>query len=682
MSLFKKEKKSTIPTSRISTYVENLLQSYSSQRRSFERRWYDNNFFDDGFHFRYLSRKTGRIVDVSQQSNLRSPQRAIPKASRQIRGVASLLLQLEPTPAIYPERVQTPQMIEGQENPAYLQAKQKAKEIALKVGYYVEDEWDEQEIRDKLIHMMLLTAKHGISYLQVWADAVSEKIESKVFDAFEIFLDGTLTEIYDSPSITKATPILISKIKANELFDEDQRVKISPDNRYASSEVKQAYMQSRFGNLHDKEKSETLILKETFIKEYLSEENASQFKELSKGKIEGKKIGDMIMRHVFSTTNGWLLDEYVDMDEYPFVDLRFEPGLIYQVPLIERFIPQNKSLDIAVSRVEGYTNTMISGIYMVRKGENYQISNMPGGQKIEYDTTKPEQMQMAPIPTFVFNFISLLESFIEEQGASTTTLGNLPPGVKSGKAIESLKATEYANLKIPSDSYKKTVKRIAMSLISIAADTLVQPKEVATIDGDEVDYFDVIGEKGVEAREKVGLTTPEEWVIVKKKSKVRIEVETGLGYTMEGKKETMQQVANYMLELANAGMVGKEQVQIVLKKFLEIFQFGSTGEFMEAMEQGQEMGEEQIDQMKVAIMEVLKDTGMAGEKAEEKQIETTKMGVVEALKDTGMLNKPEESKPPSRSISFKDLPPSGKEQLAAQAGIQISPASAVEEPSE
>jgi hypothetical protein len=50
--------------------------------------------------------------------------------------------------------------------------------------------------------------------------------------------------------------------------------------------------------------------------------------------------------------------------------------------------------------------------------------------------------------------------------------------------------------------------------------------------------------------------------------------------------------------------------------------------------------------------------------------------MAEAIKDTGImdkLNKPaEQPKGPSESISFKDLPPEGQEQMAAQAGIQIS----------
>lgn len=681
-----------VPTTQISSIIENEMERYSTQRRPFERRWYDNNFFDDGFHFRYMSRTTGKIVDDSGKSSQVAPKRAIPKASRQIRGVASLLLQLEPYPGVYPDRVQKSSFpdkeimdkITGQlkkeANPEYLKAKEAAKERAKKVGFWLEDEWDDQDMDEKLTHMMILAAKHGISYLQIWPDAISEQLESQVFDAFDIYLDGTKTSIYESPGITKAIPMDIDKIKANENFDEMQRERISPDNRYASSEVKQAYMQSRFGSGGETQRQNTLILKETFRKEYITKDNAYDIKKMvTDDALDGKNYGDVIMRHTFSTSNGWLQDEYTNLPEHPFVDFRFEPGLIYQVPLIERFIPSNKSLDIAVSRVEGFANTMVTGIYQKRKGENFKIANIPGGQVIEYEGTPLTQMQPSSVPGFMFNFIELLENIIEEQGAATSTLNKLPQGVKSGVAIESVKASEYANLKIPSDMFKKTVKRIAERLIEQTADLLIDPKEVATEQEDEVDYFDIIGEKGVKARQDVGLDIPEEWVTIKKKMRVKINVENGLGYTTEGKKESMQQILNYTVQMANAGMVSKGQVQVMMQRFLEIFQYGSTAEFMDALDDGgANMTEEQIEQMKIAIIEVLKDTGAVGDQADQKNIDTTKIGVLEAMKDSGMLTKPkeQEEKPPSRSISFKDLPPEGKAQLAAQAGIAISPESA------
>src|SRR3990167_1884513 len=95
----------SITTEQIGQHVDELYRFASTERKSFERRWYDNNFFDDGFHYRSLQRSTGKIIDLSDKSTLYSPMRAIPKASRQIRGVANLLVSNDPTPVIFPEKI-------------------------------------------------------------------------------------------------------------------------------------------------------------------------------------------------------------------------------------------------------------------------------------------------------------------------------------------------------------------------------------------------------------------------------------------------------------------------------------------------------------------------------------------------------------------------------------------------
>ena len=58
-----------------------------------------------------------------------------------------------------------------------------------------------------------------------------------------------------------------------------------------------------------------------------------------------------------------------------------------------------------MSRVERYANTMITGTWLTRKGENFQITNIPGGQKIEGKIHHLCKGQMAQIPSFMFNYM-------------------------------------------------------------------------------------------------------------------------------------------------------------------------------------------------------------------------------------------------------------------------------------
>ena len=595
------------PKDRLGQRVDEMMSMSKSRRRKYEQRWYDNNFFDDGYHFRYVSRTTGKILDMSSMAGNDSPIRAIPKASRQIRGLANLIMGTDPVPVVYPDvaRGMSAEMIESR------------KKWAKNTGLWLENEWKDQDLKGKLTEMLILSMKHGVSYLQVWPDFVEEKINTKVYDAFDIYLDGSQTNIQDCPFVIKAIPMLVSKIKANEMFDKEQKTKISPDWKYASSEIKDAYMITRYGKSQNDDNSATVILKEAFIKTYLNEQNMGFIGSKYPDAIRGKEAGDVIMRHVFVAGNVWLFDEYLPEDEYPFVALTMEPGPLYQTPQIERFIPANKSLDLVMSRVEKFVNTMTTGIWLKRKGESFKPTNIPGGQVIEYGGQPPTQADMTPLPNHVFNFIELLEKFIEEQGASVSSLAQLPPGVRSGVAIESLKSTEYANLKINTDQAKQVVELIAQTMVRIAADHYITPQTIKRLENGEPRYFDIIGEVGVEARKVIGETVPEDIAVISREAKVDIEVSTDAAFTMEGKREIAQQITSFFIELAKVGLVNQSQVDVLVKALIETYKFGNTQEFLEALDepaqpvaQGGGSQESLKDEMKLAVLETLVEAGL------------------------------------------------------------------------
>ena len=668
---------STIDTGRVSQTIDNLMRVSKNQRRSFERRWYDNNFFDDGFHFRFLSRQTNKIVDLSERSTIYSPTRVIPKASRQLRGVANLLLFNDPTPSVYPENISKSDFSNEED---YKKAMENAKHYALRTGHWLTEEWKNQEMMSKMALMVILTLKHGISYLQVWPDPVEEAIKTQVYDAFDIYLMGNLTSIYDSPYMIKAIPTLISQIKANENFDQDQVLKISPDNKYASSEIKDAYMMARFGRETQTDESATLILKEAFLKEYLNETNMARIRMQDDGDkiLKGKKTGDPVIRQVFSAGGIWLRDRYTQLPDYPFVDFRMEPGPIYQVPMIERFISANKSLDQVVSRVERYTHTMAAGKWLKRQGEQFKISNQSGGEVIEYQGTPPEQMQIAPLPQFLFEFMSVLTGYIEEQGVTTTTLGKLPQGVKANAAIESLKESELANLVISNRQLKKTIKNICEKFLDIVDNYFLTPQTVMYLDKGEPDYFDIIGGSALKSRKQLKVNTPENVIPVKKEYRVEVEIEAGLGYTKEGQKETIQKFAEFMLQLAQAQLISPDAMKFVVEKMVEVFQFGKTQELLEGLDTAKmtaQMTEDQLTQIKMAVLGALKDAGEVGQEASQKRVMENKVGTLEALKESGLaknMSQPVPDNPELAPIPYKDAPEDIKRQMEANAGLQPS----------
>jgi len=635
---------SGVVKSEITSRVDGMIRAVDDMRAGFERNWYDNRFFDDGYHFRYVDRTVNKIVNLSPRAlGLDGAVRAIPKATRQIRGISNLLMSSDPTPVVYPEKT----LLENQgDAEKFKQAREQATVIAKRIGHWVTEEWEEQDLLSKLTNMVLLTAREGISWMQVWPDHVQEKIRTQVFDAFDIKVLGMYSEVEDLPFIVKSTPQLMAVVRANEYFDEEAKMRLLPDNKVASSSLKEAYQLRRFGKEQNNQNSATVMIHEAFIKEYINSDNLVRIsKQKNSDKImEDRKEGDVVIRHTFTTDNAVmpLRDEYLVVDSYPFVDFRFEPGPLYQTPFMNRLIPANKSLDLIASRVEKFTNAMTVGVWMKPQGmgNNLKVSNIPGGQQVEYKGAPPQQAQMAPIPAHVFAFMDFLGASIEEGGVSTTTLNKLPTGVRSGNAIESLKESEYANLVIASRQLKSTIKRITQKFINISSDHFYNPQSVFFMEQGEPNYFTVIGQAGIDRRKELGFAPPEEAVVLKKDLKVEIEVENGLGFTRQGQIDRAVQLANFMLQMAQAQMIPPQAVQVFIQQLLEVFQFGSVSEIMDAMKAAQSQApttQDQIkDTVKLGMAEFMQDSK---DIRDQENVATTKLGVAQTMEDMQNISK-------------------------------------------
>lgn len=671
------------PNSRaVGKMVEDMNFQAIMRRRAWERRWYNTNWFDDGMHFRVMSKRTGQIIDhVQRYSGF--IERAIPRASKQIRGIGSLLLTPNYYPVVYPERVTEEDFRDkktGQINiEAYQRSQEYAKQNAHKQGIFLQTTWeDELQLELKLMDMILLTAKHGISFLQIYTDPQTHRIRGDVLDAFDVIMYGDRREIDDLPFITKTSSWDFNEVMSSEIFEEEKKRDISPDNLYATSEIKEAYMRARYGSKLNAQNLNTIIVRESFMKEYLSDDNWDQAKELSEetGAMEGKSKGDVIMRHPFSAGGVTLKDEYIDYDNYPFAELRFESGYMYQVPLMERFIPLNKTQDIVVTRLEKWINTMVAGIYRVRKGENMIISNIPGGQKVEFEGTPPDQMPISNVGATPFQFMELTDKYIEEQGISSNNISQLPNNV-ANNTIENIQQQEYTNMKFAVARLKSCVTRIGELCMERADKEYIKPVEISYKEDNKVQYFTVIGSRGKKIHREVDKALPHDTVTLNRKLKIRIEADTGFGLTQDGRRKGMNEMMNQMVALYKEGFVSPQAMSLLVKRFVEEYGYGSTEEFMEAIERGVtqgQMSESQIDQMKIALLQVLQDTKSAGPGANDQLVESTQLGTLKTLKDTGLLDQLGQQGKTSTETEdliklYKDAAPDIRRQIEQRLGL-------------
>ena len=285
---------------------------------------------------------------------------------------------------------------------------------------------------------------------------------------------------------------------------------------------------------------------------------------------------------------------------------------------------------------------MVTGSWSIKSGEPQEPNNTAGGQIFKYNTTPPVQNPLSSIPPFVFQFMGLLSSLIEEQGVTTSALGKLPAGVKANAAIESLKESEYANLSIPNERLKGTIKRISEKMLDHVDNHWMKPQTYSYLEKGEPQYFDVIGASAIPTRTKVGLETPQDIIPIKKEYRVDIDVQTGMAYTREGQKAAAKELGDYMVQVAGLGLLSPEVIKVYIQKLLETYGFGATEEIMEAMENADltaDLSEDQLTKIKVAVLEALKEAGEIGKEGEERRIDENKLGTLEALKESGLAEK-------------------------------------------
>ena len=258
-----------IKSDQIGLVIEQMVNQRVTQRHKHERRWYDNNYFDDGHHFKVISRKTGRVIDTIGKT-AGFTERAIPRASLQIRGVSNLLFSAEPYPVVYPERVSVSEFMDVAgtvDEVRYKEKLKQAKDVASKQGIYLTTSWEDNSLDIKLIDMLILAAKNSISYLKVYTDHKG-KLCYDIRDAFDIIVDGDKRSLQECSFVTDTSSSTIEEVKNNPMFDPSMTEKLVPDNKYATSEIKDAYMRSRFGTKSGRKNMRPLLLRRPLCRRY------------------------------------------------------------------------------------------------------------------------------------------------------------------------------------------------------------------------------------------------------------------------------------------------------------------------------------------------------------------------------------------------------------------------------
>jgi hypothetical protein len=173
------------------------------------------------------------------------------------------------------------------------------------------------------------------------------------------------------------------------------------------------------------------------------------------------------------------------------------------------------------------------------------------------------------MPNFPFIHTNNLEKWMEEQGVSTSAMGKAPKGIRAYKAIESLKQSDFANLRIPVANLQDTLQKLTEKILDLSDKYYLTPQTIHRSENEKSDNFQVIGGEGAKLDiNKPIMQSQNPPTVIKGSYRVKTVVDSGLSYTEEGKRDTLSQ-------LFQAGIIDK-------RTLMEGFKFSNISEILDA----------------------------------------------------------------------------------------------------
>jgi hypothetical protein len=499
-------------------------------------RWYLADNFYENNHFVKAVNQLGQLEPVKFPKGIHI--RPITRGKKQIKSLVNLVVSRDPRWVIYP--------LPGLENELQINFEKNA-QIA---SEWMDALWYFLGVKRQIRKLVFNGFRYNVGYFEVGGDSEGN-IFLDIYEPYDIWHEPGITDLKETSWCRKAVSRTIEYVRTatdsdgNPLYDPEKTAKLQPNNRLALSEWKNIKLREQnrgFQNSITDPRVARVFLNEIWIK--------------------SGNTWDLI-----TECDGEILREQkTELTELPIGAYSPQEGPLYQPSPLEDLMEINKALDILVAMVEGYARTV--GVARLLKSKDAKVERILNehGEMIEYEGAfKPEWMQPAPTPNAAIQMIQMLKDFMDEVGTSIISFGKVPPGIKAFKALESLQNAEFQNQQTAIDRLADTLSDIAAKIFDTADRMFVNPVSVNYVkDGVQKTIKLVSGSNSIAAQNPTSDATP-----ISAKYGVKVEIESGLAYTAEGKRDTL-------LQLGDKGYLPKEEV-------LKGFKFSNVNEILEKL---------------------------------------------------------------------------------------------------
>lgn len=485
--------------------LENWFEADKRARSNIDWKWFTYDLFYSGNHYARWDRETQQIV--SSYKDKGRPRLTLNKIYATCRNVANWALRSDPKAEVTPDDL-TPDNLDD----------------ALVATKYLDYLHDKLRLKMKLRSSLKQALRYSVGYWKVVWDEQNQEVDVQVVHPYDLYWDSSARSESEARRVTLCVRRPISHFINNPMYDKKAAEDIRPDGKLAESDIYSRFLAHEKGmNTATGDSKDTVILKEHWY--------------------YGTDKDDQDTVYVSATANGVLIrpPEKTDLSQIPFFVLRsdVEPLQMYGEGWVKNLIEPQKMLNRGESNIAEYNDLMNKVKMVIDRGAGVKTVNNQHGQIIEkkrgynIQPLSPAPMSNVQV-TQIQNAIQYMEDFGAMHDAS---LGRVPTGAKSGKAIEALQFGDSTSLSELTENIQTFLMDVYEYILSLVAEKYQFVREIKpTTRTGEREFLKIIGENA-EAK-------PEDATEIKKKNMVDVKIGTYLAYTPQARQEAIRELAS------------------------------------------------------------------------------------------------------------------------------------------
>lgn len=474
-------------------------------RSSFDWKWFVYDLWVAGEHYAKWDRATQQITTSVPDKG--HPKIVINKVYSTLRSVRNFTLRNRPRAEVTPENLEPNNVTD-----------------AVKLNRFLDFLHDKLKLRRKQKASVWHALKYSVGWWQVlWNEDIKE-VEVNVVDPYDLYIDTTARDPEEARYMFLAVRRNIEDVVNDPKYKDyikKKKIELKPDGKLAASSMKERMLAlEKTGDAKSADNNNTIIVRELWYKKYNEETGKTTI-------YITTKAGETIIRE----------PEETDLERFPFFRLPsdVEPLKMYGQGWVKNLISPNKLLNQLESQVAEYNDLMNRGKWVSDRGAGVRTINNNNGQIIEkkrgFDVI---QASISPLSAAIFKQIENASMYMEDLGgAHDATMGRIPTGAKSGKALEALQVGDSNNLSEIVENLEEFLEDVYEYILELISKKYQFARRIITTTGSgEKEFIDIIGQDASEI-------APEGTLVIQPKNMVDVKITSWLAETQEARREAL-----------------------------------------------------------------------------------------------------------------------------------------------